>query len=952
MPSTLGPIAGTPYISAVKPGVLFVQSDGLQGVDANFAWDATTGLSALGNAIFGSNTNVLAADAPRARTPYRAVLYGHYNKGFAQQNFASGTGNYVDGHISMAMGNVNICTANDSVAMGNRSTTGRRMYPVSAHGVSDPGLGTGNKAYVSVADSEGDITGHFPNALRAGTALNGGTPAQQWLYDKYGEDGVTCDASGNVLPPTMSMPGDLTWALHPYMIVRSPDEEIYITQVKILKAEYTGGVGTTIWYDSPTEVYANFSYVYGSSAPTVNVNGHSAGNGTFAAGLFANAFGYGSVALGYECRAWGTTSFATGTRTRATAQHSSAHGYQTTAAGFCSTAIGSGIKVSGAYSVGIALANDANEITAANTMAILGGAVVVNAVAPRAGYTFDVVGQMGATNSAGHAIIGTSVSDRGVYGYTTSGTGVHGEGASGTGVYGRSTSGRAGYFYVNSNTSTQPTVEILQDHTGNTQTVLKVRGDGTGDLLNILDDTSEVFTILDGGNVGILKDTPAHMLHIGSGGMCIQRSDAPYIIFTAGTTNVAQLRGVAGTTDTIAITDAGGGNARLKIVASTGVTTINAASGDPLTVQANGNPALVIDSSKNTTLSGSLKQSGATSGTLTHSVPAAVTSYTLTWPAAVGSATFLKCAADGTLSWESPAGGAHDAVTLNANIGDNILQLSTQEIQAKDAGLDALVFWNNTSNKLEYKAASTYLTAETSHADVVVDGDFSSQGIMLRGASSGTYSILTDNSANWNTAYGWGNHASAGYAASGHNHDLSYSALGHGHSYLANLVEDATPQLGGTLDCQGYTIYGNSTASGTLLLESTSHGTKGKISSVSPHEFASGAYHDGIVTDTLAANAVTIDFTTGNDHYLDYSAQANAAVITLVAPGGPCSVRILVKCGGAGAVTWTPPGGDTVIWSGGMAPVLSTSGVWKIVGFWYDGTYWRGGVSDTFTIPT
>lgn len=58
---------------------------------------------------------------------------------------------------------------------------------------------------------------------------------------------------------------------------------------------------------------------------------------------------------------------------------------------------------------------------------------------------------------------------------------------------------------------------------------------------------------------------------------------------------------------------------------------------------------------------------------------------------------------------------------------------------------------------------SSYLTSETSHADVVVDGDFGSQGIMLRGASSGTYSILTDNSSNWNTAFGWGNHASAGY---------------------------------------------------------------------------------------------------------------------------------------------------------------------------------------------
>jgi hypothetical protein len=63
-----------------------------------------------------------------------------------------------------------------------------------------------------------------------------------------------------------------------------------------------------------------------------------------------------------------------------------------------------------------------------------------------------------------------------------------------------------------------------------------------------------------------------------------------------------------------------------------------------------------------------------------------------------------------------------------------------------------------------------YLTSETSHTDVLQDGDFSSQGIMLRGASGGTYSILTDASANWNTAYGWGNHAIVGYLTSQTSH--------------------------------------------------------------------------------------------------------------------------------------------------------------------------------------
>jgi hypothetical protein len=62
-----------------------------------------------------------------------------------------------------------------------------------------------------------------------------------------------------------------------------------------------------------------------------------------------------------------------------------------------------------------------------------------------------------------------------------------------------------------------------------------------------------------------------------------------------------------------------------------------------------------------------------------------------------------------------------------------------------------------------------YLTSQISHADVVVDGDFTCQGIMLRGATSGVYSILTDNSTNWNAAFGWGNHSGL-YSLLAHTH--------------------------------------------------------------------------------------------------------------------------------------------------------------------------------------
>ena len=55
-----------------------------------------------------------------------------------------------------------------------------------------------------------------------------------------------------------------------------------------------------------------------------------------------------------------------------------------------------------------------------------------------------------------------------------------------------------------------------------------------------------------------------------------------------------------------------------------------------------------------------------------------------------------------------------------------------------------------------------YLTSETSHADVVVDGDFVTDGLLKR-TSYGVYTSVTDNSSNWDTAYGWGDHAQVGY---------------------------------------------------------------------------------------------------------------------------------------------------------------------------------------------
>ncbi len=115
-----------------------------------------------------------------------------------------------------------------------------------------------------------------------------------------------------------------------------------------------------------------------------------------------------------------------------------------------------------------------------------------------------------------------------------------------------------------------------------------------------------------------------------------------------------------------------------------------------------------------------------------------------------------------------------------------------------------------------------YLTSETSHADVVIDGDFISQGIMLRGATSGSYAILTDNSANWNTAFGWGNHATQGYLTSSSNYyadslgfNTSTGVLTLGMNGVSDLTVDLDGRYaltaGGQQDLDSVTTQGNTT---------------------------------------------------------------------------------------------------------------------------------------------
>ena len=62
--------------------------------------------------------------------------------------------------------------------------------------------------------------------------------------------------------------------------------------------------------------------------------------------------------------------------------------------------------------------------------------------------------------------------------------------------------GYAGQFWRNQDEAgSNPLVELIDDHTANTQPTLKIRQDGTGDILTLYDDTNQKVRFIDGGYV-------------------------------------------------------------------------------------------------------------------------------------------------------------------------------------------------------------------------------------------------------------------------------------------------------------------------------------------------------------------------------------------------------------------------------------------------------------------
>ena len=96
---------------------------------------------------------------------------------------------------------------------------------------------------------------------------------------------------------------------------------------------------------------------------------------------------------------------------------------------------------------------------------------------------------------------------------------VNAAGTTGRGFYMEAnalTTGDMMKLYMNSgDTGTRSLLNLVQDNSSASgTTVVRVQGDGTGDLVNVFDGATEVFTIIDGGKVGINAAVPVTDLTI------------------------------------------------------------------------------------------------------------------------------------------------------------------------------------------------------------------------------------------------------------------------------------------------------------------------------------------------------------------------------------------------------------------------------------------------------
>ena len=275
----------------------------LEKINSTVSGSRANDLGGSGNTINGEECFAMGKDnsvipfPERGKTPSHSHAFGYKNIVNGYLANAIGYGAVVDGELGFAIGNSNVASGNDAMAIGAQCITGRRMYDVASHGCdSAHGLGGGNKTWVIIANSEGDVSAHFPTTIQY------------------------------IDPPTNT----LMWALHPYLMIKASEQKA-LTYL-ILKTTYSGGSGTKIYFERITDLGVYETLVLGSYSPELPA-GEAGGNSMLSEGRSTNAASGAAHSEGTLTRAWGGNSHSEGQLTRALGLASHAEGANGVASG-------------------------------------------------------------------------------------------------------------------------------------------------------------------------------------------------------------------------------------------------------------------------------------------------------------------------------------------------------------------------------------------------------------------------------------------------------------------------------------------------------------------------------------------------------------------------------------------------------------------------------------------
>lgn len=206
----------------------------------------------------------------------------------------------------------------------------------------------------------------------------------------------------------------------------------------------------------------------------------------------------------------------------------------------------------------------------------------------------------------------------------------------------------------------------------------------------------------------------------------------------------------------------------------------------------------------------------------------------------------------------------------------------------------------------------------------------SSASTFTVGVASGYAIPSSTDIANWNTAYGWGNHASAGYALSGHTHVTSSITALTGYTLGTNTAIAATDTLNAALGKIQAQISARLSSVGTLKTDNTTAQSTAPSESftgaISLHKIAkTGTYSDLIGTPTIPTIG-TLDTTTNKSSGTQLTGQASESF------GSSLKLHVISKTGLftdlKGVNITSPVDGQTLVYSGGIlvnqSPASST----------------------------